>query len=105
MKLCPICDHELTGGNYCPVCRKIVTKPWIIADEIFINKCHFGNDLICEFEEDDRRMYYTNGRHLKEEKKSSYRKPEPYDQTKNSRYKMTHAEAERTHCLINGKEV
>lgn len=76
MKLCPICDHELTAGSYCPVCRKLVTNPLVLSDDVYLNKSHYGFDGLCEFLPGDRRVTYLNRSHPKNEKECSYHHPE-----------------------------
>jgi hypothetical protein len=88
MKLCPICDHELTVANYCTLCRRFVTDPLILSDGIYLNKSHFGNDGLCEFHQDDRKTTIMNGSHPKNERECSYHKPELYNRMQEARRLM-----------------
>lgn len=74
MKLCPICDHELIG-NFCPVCKRPVTKPLIISDGIYLNKSHSLPDVNCEFHDGDRKLTLLNRRHPADEPSCSYHYP------------------------------
>lgn len=74
MKLCPICDHELNAANMCPVCKKVVRKPWIVSDGIYLNKSHYKLELNCEFHGKDRKKTYLNQRHDRNETDCSYHK-------------------------------
>ncbi|RGY99659.1 hypothetical protein [Clostridium sp. AM58-1XD] len=63
-KICPICDTKLAAGNFCPVCRRWVRKPFYMDVDYYLNERHPEYEDKCE--------YHNAGAY---EKKEDRRKP------------------------------
>ena len=59
MLICPICDSTLTN-RFCPLCRKFVKEPWVLDDQVYINRSHSLPDDFCEFHGSGRKVTYLN---------------------------------------------
>lgn len=41
-KICPICDSDLNGGNYCRLCKRIVFHPKVVEQNYYLNENRSG---------------------------------------------------------------
>ncbi len=41
-KICPICDTDLNGGNYCRLCKRIVFHPKVVEQNYYLNEKRSG---------------------------------------------------------------
>lgn len=79
MKLCNICDTELTSVNFCPVCRRICRTPLFLNDGIYLNKPHHASEVNCEFHGELKRPAFINMRHPEHENACDYHKEKEPD--------------------------
>lgn len=61
MKICPICEKEISG-TWCKKCFKKVT-PWEVRDGIYINRSHDKDDKNCYFHGTEQQTVRNNEVH------------------------------------------
>lgn len=48
-KICPVCEHVLSGNHYCRVCRKWIWHPKVIHANYYLNERHPAQEENCEY--------------------------------------------------------
>ena len=48
-KICPGCEHVLSGNHYCRVCRKWIWHPKVIHANYYLNERHPAQEENCEY--------------------------------------------------------
>lgn len=48
-KICPVCEHVMSGKHYCRVCRKWIWHPKVIHADYYLNERHPAQEENCEY--------------------------------------------------------
>lgn len=48
-RICPICDHVMTGRHFCRFCKQWIREPHVVNTTYYLNERHPENEKNCSY--------------------------------------------------------